>query len=367
MRYSRWALGGRAMSAMDFGNRMSAQKRNKRPLVTFALIAFSQEAVIREAVEAALAQEYEPLEIILSDDCSADHTFEIMQDVCSRYIGPHTIVLNRNPVNLGARGIGLHVNRVLELSQGDLVVFAAGDDVSIPQRTSTLVDTWLIAGKPDGSIHSAVEVFSNKREEACSVAHGNKDFGQQSIRECIRNGATGVLGASHAITRSIFERFGPLPEGTLFEDRTLAFRSLLIGKVLYCPKALVRYRRHGDNISGNEIYTDQKRWARWVDGMMAKYRSFLADYELVTPASMRDKRVITEIRRGLQRAECSRPLVSGSAFKRALAAMSYSAGLKLSDRIAFVLQRGGFEDTLAYRMLSTLWRAKQRFLRSSST
>lgn len=45
------------------------------PLVTFALLAYSQEKYIREAVEGAFAQTYEPLEIILSDDCSSDRTY----------------------------------------------------------------------------------------------------------------------------------------------------------------------------------------------------------------------------------------------------------------------------------------------------
>ena len=43
-----------------------------RPLVTFALFAYNQEQYIREAVEGAFSQTYEPLEIILSDDCSSD-------------------------------------------------------------------------------------------------------------------------------------------------------------------------------------------------------------------------------------------------------------------------------------------------------
>ena len=51
-----------------------------RPLVTFALFAYNQEEFIREAVEGAFAQTYEPLEIILSDDCSSDRTYEIIQE-----------------------------------------------------------------------------------------------------------------------------------------------------------------------------------------------------------------------------------------------------------------------------------------------
>jgi glycosyltransferase involved in cell wall biosynthesis len=54
-----------------------------RSLVTFALFAYNQEKYIREAVEGALAQTYEPLEIILSDDCSSDRTFETMREMAA--------------------------------------------------------------------------------------------------------------------------------------------------------------------------------------------------------------------------------------------------------------------------------------------
>jgi glycosyltransferase involved in cell wall biosynthesis len=86
-----------------------------RPLVTFALIAYNQEEYIREAVESALAQDYSPLEIIISDDCSKDNTFNIIQEVTSLYKGNHKVVINRNPENIG---IGSHINKLNILAKG---------------------------------------------------------------------------------------------------------------------------------------------------------------------------------------------------------------------------------------------------------
>jgi len=81
------------------------------PRVTFFLFAYNQADFIRDACEAALAQTYTPLEVILSDDCSSDETFQIMQDVVASYSGPHQVRLNRNDQNLGLIG---HVNRAME-------------------------------------------------------------------------------------------------------------------------------------------------------------------------------------------------------------------------------------------------------------
>src|SRR5215470_18905066 len=106
----------------------SAQ-RPAKPLVTFYVMAYNQARFIREAVEGALAQTYSPLEIVLSDDCSWDGTFEVMRDAVKGYSGPHTVILNRNPRNLG---LSEHVNRIIELARGDLIIAADGDDVSSP-------------------------------------------------------------------------------------------------------------------------------------------------------------------------------------------------------------------------------------------
>jgi glycosyltransferase involved in cell wall biosynthesis len=335
-------------------------KASERPLVSVVLIAFQQECFIRDAVHSLLAQDYSPLQIVLSDDCSSDRTFDIITEIARNYSGPHLLVLNRNPVNFGAHGIGLHVNRAIALANGELIVFAAGDDVSVPHRVSRLVKTWLEAGSPQGSIHSAVEIISPKGTRSADVVHGKTDFGNQTIIQCIETGAAGVLGASHAITRGVYEKFGPLPQGVLFEDRAFAFRSLLIGKILYCHEPLVQYRQHEANLSGKEKFTNEGRWLRWVEGISVKLATFRSDYELITAAKHRDPRVLAAIEKEIIRAARARDLVSGTRLQRAVAAFYYSARFDFSDRVAFVLQRGGFNDGFAYRTLARVWRIWRR-------
>lgn len=106
-----------------------------RPLVTFALFAYTQERYVGEAIESALAQTYEPLEIILSDDCSPDGTFAIMQELAEAYTGPHKVTVRQSPKN---RGLLRHVLDVMKEANGKYVVVSAGDDISFTQRTERL-------------------------------------------------------------------------------------------------------------------------------------------------------------------------------------------------------------------------------------
>ena len=100
---------------------METLDKAEMPLITLALFAYNQERYIKKAVKGVLAQDYKNLEIIMSDDASNDATFQIMKKVVADYRGPHKVILNRNKSNLGIAG---HVNRVFELSSGEIVIMA---------------------------------------------------------------------------------------------------------------------------------------------------------------------------------------------------------------------------------------------------
>lgn len=218
---------------------VETQGLTDKPLISFALFAFTQERFVREAVSAAFAQTYSPLEIILSDDCSPDGTFLVMQEMAAAYAGPHKIVLNRNPRNLG---IGSHINCVMEIATGELIVPAAGDDVSLPHRTATLAHRWLATGRGAMSLHSALLTM------ACDGTPVGKrtcpDADRLNDQRAMARHGFMVLGAGHAWSRSIFERFGPVLPELVNEDIALPFRSALLGRVEYIDEPLVKYRLH---------------------------------------------------------------------------------------------------------------------------
>ncbi|MEO8343813.1 MAG: glycosyltransferase family A protein, partial [Gallionella sp.] len=114
---------------------------NEFPLISFILLSYNQEKFIEEAVKAALRQTYEPLEIIISDDVSADRTYEIAKAVVDQYRGAHRVILRKNAKNMG---INPHINLAVKEAKGEFVVIAAGDDVSLPERTEKLARQWQV-------------------------------------------------------------------------------------------------------------------------------------------------------------------------------------------------------------------------------
>ena len=209
-----------------------------KPLVTFALIAFNQEEYIADAIAAALAQTYQPLQIILSDDASKDRTFEIMKEMAGRYRGPHQVILNRNERNLGT---GAHINTLMELCTADFVVIAAGDDVSLPDRTERLTSAWLSSGRRAKSVHSKASCIDELSREIGKAHQGQISTTCASVLEFAECGK-GVLGATQGWDMEVFRKFGPLLHGADLEDVVIPLRALLLGEIRFVDEALVRYR-----------------------------------------------------------------------------------------------------------------------------
>ncbi len=217
----------------------------ERPLISFVLLAYSQERFVAEAVQAALSQTYSPLEVILSDDCSPDRTFDIMQKITATYQGPHTIVLNCNEQNLGLAG---HINRVMEIVKGKMIVVAAGDDVSRPDRVER---TYAVYAASDGQAKSifgnAIIVDEWGEEHTLYLPTGTHSHDTLSAHWMAQR-TTGVLGCTHAWDREVFDAFGPIDTSIYQEDLIIPWRSALLGHVEYIDDVLVAYRLHSSNM-----------------------------------------------------------------------------------------------------------------------
>jgi glycosyltransferase involved in cell wall biosynthesis len=117
------------------------------PLVTIGIPVFNEERFLSQAIESALGQEHENLEIVICDNASSDGT----ADICREYaLRDRRIRYFRNDGNLG--GVG-NFNRVLELATGEFFMWLGGHDILHPQYVSQclkllLQDKQVVLGYP---------------------------------------------------------------------------------------------------------------------------------------------------------------------------------------------------------------------------
>ncbi len=216
------------------------------PLVSFAVLGYRQEQYIREAIQGAFSQTYSPLEIILSDDCSPDGTFEIMRDMAASYQGPHQVTARRTSENVG---LSAHLDEVAKLAHGEWIVIAAGDDISLPDRTTHHMR--LAADHPKAcSTFLAPVVIGDCRSDESVPKIINRVL---SYPETLKVHGGGILGATHALRKSSWSVFGDLGKGRICEDWALSFRSSLIGQVIWDETPGISYRLHEESITSRNF------------------------------------------------------------------------------------------------------------------
>lgn len=211
----------------------------KRPLVSLLVATFQQEHIVEQAVRAALAQTYSPLEILISDDASTDATFDRIAHALLGYDGLHRVMVRRNTRN---EGISAHFSQLAQLASGELLCVAAGDDVSEPQRCAQLVSHWLACDRRPDLIATDLLDMDAQGTVHRTICHSDLDALTLQTWCAAR---PWLVGASHAWSKRLFTRFGPLRPGAHAEDQIMLLRALLAGGATTLHMPLVRWRRGG--------------------------------------------------------------------------------------------------------------------------
>jgi len=115
--------------------------------LSVVLTSYNYARYLPAALLAVLAQSRPPDELIVIDDGSADDSVAIINSFLGRFAEPRLV---QNPSNLGTIA---NLNRGLELARGEVVYFAAADDVTYPALFARGMA--LLAEHPVGALFSA--------------------------------------------------------------------------------------------------------------------------------------------------------------------------------------------------------------------
>lgn len=218
----------------------TGQQKPDRPLISFIILTYRQPEFVRSAVQSALDQDYSPLEIIISDDCSPDNTYEVVAELLRDYRGPHRVTCRRNAQNMG---IARHFAEVLSLTSGELVIASGGDDDCLPERTRITVEAWLAHGrKPDMIACNVIDMDQD------GICHGTVQVADLASYRDIGDWAAApprIIGAALAWSRRMITAYPTLPEGLAHEDQLGVVRAILGHGGITLRTPLVKYRRGG--------------------------------------------------------------------------------------------------------------------------
>jgi len=241
--------------------------------VSLILLTFNQVTYVESAARSCLAQiTSRPIEIIFSDDASSDGTFALLEDIAAQYQGPHRVRVRRNAANLG---IGGHYNVVIAECSGELIVTAAGDDLSVPQRIERLYLAWSESGKNTDLITSYLMQMDQQ-------GHGQSVIKVSDLANWTRpeqwfKKRPYVVGAAHAFTKRLHVQFGGFVGGVVYEDQIMTLRAILAGGCKIVKEPLVNYRDGG--VSQQKVHAiSGMQYVTWSEQNFSRQ---LAQYEQI--------------------------------------------------------------------------------------
>jgi|GEM_PF-2172640 glycosyltransferase involved in cell wall biosynthesis len=222
-----------------------------KPLVSVVITSYNYGHYICTAVDSVLAQDYENVEIIITDNCSTDNTLEVLE----RYKDDQRVRVNQNPINIG---ITPNINTGISLSRGEYVVILSADDWLLAGHISRLVA--VAEAHPEIGFVYATAYLCNDDQAPHSVRHvlGQTLFDYTGGRDELGwlFAACYMCLPTILFRRSLFERHGMLDESfEVASDWEITVRMILAGeKTAYLAAPLVGVRIHETQASGVSRY-----------------------------------------------------------------------------------------------------------------
>ena len=222
-------------------------------MISVCIATYNGERFLKEQLSSILCQLGKDDEVIVSDDGSSDETINIVttfQDTRIRLLH-----------NTHKHGFVGNFENALSNVKGDYVFLSDQDDVWMPNKVERVAS---LLAEYDLVVHDAELIDGNGKQLGktyYSTQHGHTDFLMNLWK-------SRFLGCCMAFRRSLLEQCLPFPQEIVAHDYWIGMYALLKHKVLFIPDILIKYRRHGGNVSPSSEKSDNslfyklytKRW-----------------------------------------------------------------------------------------------------------
>jgi len=219
------------------------------PLVSICVPTYNRASALRESLKSILAQDYAPLEIVISDNCSEDDTEQLCREAASqdprvRYV--------KQPCNLGLYG---NHNFCIEESRGEFVALFHDHDERSPYIIGEYVR--FMAEHPEAGVVCSDWELINEAGEVVGIrdAHVNPiTSGLEYISQTMRSGRSSIGIPGALIRKSALGSIRLSEQSPIgFGDFVLWFQLAERASVGHIPKRLWQWRQQRQSQSARTI------------------------------------------------------------------------------------------------------------------
>ena len=209
-------------------------------MVSVIIPTYNREAVLKPSIMSVLNQTYTDLELIIADDCSTDHTEEMVgsiEDPRLRYI-----CLDRNQGACAARNAGI------EAARGEIIAFQDSGDIWLPHKLERMLAV-MQQTEADVFFHRLRRHYPDESRESLFPDMDKNGFvSHEELCNCAIISTQTIIGK-----REVFDehRFDPLVKKS--QDYDWAIRASRNHTFYYVSDVLVEQYYQTDSISAKGI------------------------------------------------------------------------------------------------------------------
>ncbi len=207
------------------------------------VISFNQKKYIEQCLLSALNQDFDLLEVVISDDCSTDGTQEIIKEIHLKFPKRLKPLFNKNRL-----GITKNANRALSFCRGKYIAVLGGDDYFLPNKITKQFqyledkENYLLCG------HKIKVQFDNNSSLNFSDKILSKDQISPGISWSLKNAGPPFATMTIMYRRDAIPKYGFDERYPYCSDWKLFLDVIgCNGHYGYLEEALAVYRRHESN------------------------------------------------------------------------------------------------------------------------
>ncbi len=219
----------------------------RKPLVTIIALNYNQEKYLIETLNSIASQEYDNIELIITDDCSIDKSVNLVREWLKLEKRKLSTKLVLNTTNIG---ICATLNKALNESNGEYISIVACDDIITKNKISKQVSALNATKDSVACVYSDAEVIDENGKIISNswISHRRPQRLSGNIFEEILE-HNHVLLQSSLIKVDHLKDVGGFDQELSFEDLDINLRLAKNYEYIYTDMISCKYRKHSNGTS----------------------------------------------------------------------------------------------------------------------
>lgn len=221
-------------------------------MIAILMATYQGARFIREQMDSILSQTEQGFCLYISDDCSTDGTWEIVQAYARRY--PDKISVSQNAGNSGNAKYNF-LRLMLRHRDADYIMLCDQDDVWLPHKVESTLAAMQAQETSCGKarpllVYTDLTVVDQDLRTLDASYQAYMHANPRRTKFCQLLAQNTVTGCTVMYNRALAELLTGEPESCVMHDWWLSLLASAFGEITFLPQPTILYRQHDRNVMG---------------------------------------------------------------------------------------------------------------------